>query len=252
MSPAVGWRPGRTHFEDRHPLMDLQIAVDARTASGKATKRLRAAGIVPGVVFGKKAGSVPVQLEAKAFEALYREAGRTSIIKVKVDGGRETSVVIKSVQRNPLTGRVLHVDFFAPDLTHEMQADVPIVFGGEAPAVEATGGTLFTSLDHLKVKALPADMPHEIPVDVSSLVDLDVAIHVRDLAFAENVTILNDPDELIAKVMPPRVEEEPEVVAEELEGEEAEGAEGAEGQPAEGAEAAEGGPSGEGGEAESE
>jgi large subunit ribosomal protein L25 len=217
--------------------MDLQIAVDARTASGKQTKRLRAEGIVPGVVFGKKAGSVPVQLDAKAFEALYREAGRTSVIKVKVDGGRETSVVIKSVQRNPLTGRVLHVDFFAPDLTHEMQADVPIVFSGEAPAVEATGGTLFTSLDHLKVKALPADMPHEVPVDVSSLVDLDVAIFVRDLSFADNVTVLNDPDELVAKVMPPRVEEEPEVVVEELEGEEAEGAEG-EGAAAEGAEGA--------------
>jgi large subunit ribosomal protein L25 len=148
-------------------------------------------------------------------------------------------VVIKSVQRNPLTGRVLHVDFFAPDLTHEMQADVPIVFSGEAPAVEATGGTLFTSLDHLKVKALPADMPHEVAVDVSSLVDLEATIFVRDLAFADNVTVLNDPDELVAKVMPPRVEEEP-VVAEGLE--EGEAAEGAEAEGAEGeGRAAEGG-----------
>ncbi len=216
--------------------MDLQIAVDARTASGKQTKRLRAEGIVPGVVFGKKAGSVPVQLDAKAFEALYREAGRTSIIKVSVDGGRPTSVVIKSVQRNPLTGRALHVDFFAPDLTHEMQADVPIAFTGEAPAVEETGGTLFTSLDHLKVKALPADMPHEISVDVSPLVDLDASIFVRDLTIAENITVLNDPDELVAKVMPPRVEEEPVLAAEELE----EGAEAAEGEAI---------PEGEGGEA---
>ncbi|HEX2194398.1 MAG TPA: 50S ribosomal protein L25 [Candidatus Limnocylindria bacterium] len=228
--------------------MDLQIAVDARTASGKQTRRLRAAGIVPGVLFGKKAGSVPVQLDAKAFEALYREAGRTSIIKMSVDG-RTASVVIKSVQRNPLTGRVLHVDFFAPDLTHEMQADVPLVFSGEAPAVEATGGTLFTSLDHLKVKALPADMPHEVQVDVSPLVDLDTAIHVSDLAVPDNVTVLNEPEELVAKVMPPRVEEEPEVVAEEeLEGEVAEGGEGAEGaERGEGEGApAEGGESGQG------
>jgi large subunit ribosomal protein L25 len=227
--------------------MDLQIAVDARTASGKQTKRLRAAGIVPGVVFGKKAGSVPVQLDAKAFEALYREAGRTSIINVSVDGGRATSVVIKSVQRNPLTGRAVHVDFFAPDLTHEMQADVPIAFGGEPPAVEEFGGTLFTSLDHLKVKALPADMPHEISVDLSPLVDFDAAIFVRDLAVqAETITVLNDPDELVAKVMPPRVEEEPVVAAEELE----EGAEGAEGEGAEGEAGGETAP--EGGEAEAE
>ena len=233
--------------------MDLQIAVDARTASGKRTKRLRANGIVPGVVFGKKAGSVPVQLDAKAFDALYREAGRTSIIKLTVDG-KATSVVIKSVQRNPLTGRAIHVDFFAPDLTHEMQANVPIVFTGTAPGVEATGGSLFTSLDFLKVKALPGAMPHEFTVDVSGLVDLDTAILARDLPVGEGVTVLNDPDELVAKVMPPRVEVEPEpVLGEEgLEGEAAEGAEGAEGEAAEGGAQpeGEGAPASEGGEAE--
>jgi large subunit ribosomal protein L25 len=129
------------------------------------------------------------------------------------------------------------VDFFAPDLTLEMTVDVPIVFSGEAPAVEATGGSLFTSLDHLKVKALPSDLPHEVSVDVSSLVDLEAAIHVSDLTLEGNVTVLNEPDELVAKVMPPRVEvEEEPVVAEGEEGEE--GEEGAEG--AEGAETAEG------------
>src|SRR5687767_9629395 len=84
--------------------MDLQISVEPRDVTGRRTKRLRAAGVVPGVVFGKKAGSVAVQLDAKALEALYREAGRTSIVKVSVDGGSPTSVVIKSIQRNPLTG----------------------------------------------------------------------------------------------------------------------------------------------------
>jgi len=211
--------------------MELQISVVARDVTGKRTKRLRASGIVPGVVFGKTAGSVAVQLDAKALEALYREAGRTSIVKVSVDGGSPTSVVIKSIQRNPLTGRALHVDFFAPDLTHEMMVDVPLVFVGKPPAVEETGGSLFTSLDHLKVKALPADLPHEITVDVSSLVDLEAAIHVSDLPVAENVTVLNDPEEMVARVMPPRVEEEPEV---ELEAEEGEEGEVAEGEAAEG------------------
>jgi large subunit ribosomal protein L25 len=212
--------------------MELQISVVPRELTGKRTKRLRAAGVVPAVVFGKTAGSVPVQLEAKAFEALYREAGRTSIVRVSVDGGATTSVVIKSVQRHPLTGRALHIDFFAPDLTQEMLVDVPLVFVGKAPAVEETGGSLFTSLDHLKVKALPADLPHEFTVDVSSLADLEASIHVSDLVVAPNVTVLNEPDELVAKVMPPRVEEEPEVeVVEGEEGEEGEGeGEGAEGE----------------------
>jgi large subunit ribosomal protein L25 len=227
--------------------MDLQISVEPRSVIGKHTKRLRAAGIVPGVLFGKSAGSVPVQLEAKALDVLYRQAGRTNIVKISVGGGSATSAVIKSLQRHPLTGRALHVDFFAPDLTLEMTVDVPISFSGEAPAVEATGGSLFTSLDHLKVKALPADLPNEVSVDVSSLVDLDAAIHVSDLTLDEKVTVLNDPDELVAKVMPPRVEIEPEPVL--AEGEELEGAEegvegegeGAEGAAAEGQAPSEGG-----------
>jgi large subunit ribosomal protein L25 len=225
--------------------MALKIDVAPRAETGKRTKHLRAAGIVPGVVFGKKAGSVPVQLDAKAFEALYREAGRTSIVSVSVDGGRPTSVVIKSVQRHPLTGRALHVDFFAPDLTQEMQADIPLAFTGEAPGVELTGGFLLNSLDHLKVRALPADLPHEIQVDLSPLIDLDAAIHVSDLPVSEKVTVLNDPDEMVARVMPPRVEEEPVVVEAELEeGELPEGEEAPEG--------AEAGAEAEGGEAAAE
>ena len=204
--------------------MDHQIAVEPREATGKQTKRLRAAGIVPGVVFGKKAGSVAVQLDAKVLDTLYRAAGRTSLVALTINGGASTSVVIKSIQRNPLTGRILHVDFFAPDLTHEMTADIPISFSGTAPGVEASGGYLLTSLDHLKVRALPSDFPHEISVDVSSLVDLDTAILVRDLAVDGKVTVLNEPDELVAKVMPPRVEVEPEPEISELE----EGEEGAE------------------------
>jgi large subunit ribosomal protein L25 len=214
-------------------MADLQINVDARTVTGKHTRRLRAAGIVPGVLFGKTAGSVPVQLDAKALDALYREAGRTSIVQVSVGGGRPTSAVIKSMQRHPLSGRPIHVDFFAPDLTHEMTVEVPINFSGEAPAIEATGGSLFTSLDRLRVKALPSDLPHEFAVDLSPLVDLESAIHVRDIAVPANVTVLNDPEEMVARVMPPRVEEEPEpVVAEGEEG--VEGEEGAEGAAAEG------------------
>lgn len=217
--------------------MDLEIAVRARDVYGKQNKRLRSTGVVPGVLFGKTIGSIPVQLDAKELEQLYRRAGRTSVVKVSVDGGQPTSAIIKSVQRNPLSGRALHVDLFALDLTHEMQADIPLVFTGIAPVIENEGAILLTSLDHLKVRALPTDLPHEISVDLSALVDLDATIHVHDLTVEGPVTVINDPDELVAKVTPPREEEVEEVVAEEeIEGEApVEGAEGAEGAPAEGA-----------------
>ena len=85
--------------------MDLELTLDAREALGKANKRLRREGVVPGVVFGKGEPSVPVQVDAKAFETLYRAAGRTSVIQIKMPGQRgATSGIIKSVQRNPLSG----------------------------------------------------------------------------------------------------------------------------------------------------
>ena len=227
--------------------MDLELTLDAREAQGKANKRLRREGLVPGVVYGKGEDSTNVQVDAKTFEALYRAAGRTSVVKFRVPGqSRSTSGFIKSVQRHPLTGRALHVDYFLVDLKVEMEVEVPLVFVGEAPAVEDTGGTLLHNLSSIRVKALPGDIPHEIEVNVSTLVSLDVAIHVRDLNLNRDlVTVMSDPDTLVATVVPPRIEvEEEPVVAEgeELEGEGAEGAEGAEGEGAstEGGEPAEG------------
>jgi large subunit ribosomal protein L25 len=224
--------------------MDLELTLDSREAQGKANKRLRRQGLVPGVVYGKGEGSTNVQVESKTFETLYRAAGKTSVVKFRLPGAsRATSGFIKSVQRHPLSGRALHVDYYLVNLNVEMEVDVPLVFTGEAPAVEETGGTLLHNLSAIHVKALPTDIPHEVRVDVSVLKSLDVAIHVRDLTLNRDlVQVLTDGDTLVATVVPPRVEEEPEPVVaegEELEGE-GEGAEVPEGEAAEGGEPAEG------------
>jgi large subunit ribosomal protein L25 len=224
--------------------MDLELTLDAREAQGKANKRLRREGIVPGVVYGKGEGSTNVQVDAKTFETLYRAAGRTSVVKFRLPGAsRATSGFIKSVQRHPLSGQAIHVDYYLVNLKVEMEVDVPLVFTGEAPAVEETGGTLLHNLSSVRVKALPNDIPHEISVDVSTLTSLDVAIHVADLNLNRDlVHVLTDGETLVATVVPPRVEvEEEPVVAEGEEGAEgeaaAEGEEGAEGASAEGGEA---------------
>jgi large subunit ribosomal protein L25 len=219
--------------------MDLELTLDSREAQGKANKRLRREGFVPGVVYGKGEDSTNVQVEAKTFEVLYRAAGKTSVVKFRLPGAnRATSGFIKSVQRHPLSGRALHVDYYLVNLKVEMEVDVPLIFTGEAPAVEATGGTLLHNMSSIHVKALPTDIPHEIVVDVSVLKNLDVAIHVRDLNLNRDlVTVMTDGETQVATVVPPRVEEEPEtVVAEGEEGEGAEDGEGAEGEAAEGGE----------------
>jgi large subunit ribosomal protein L25 len=238
--------------------MDLELNLDAREAQGKANKRLRREGIVPGVVYGKGEGSTNVQVEAKTFETLYRAAGRTSVVKFRLPGAsRATSGFIKSVQRHPLSGQAIHVDYYLVNLNVEMEVDVPLVFVGEAPAVEASGGTLLHNLSSIRVKALPNDIPHEVQVDVSVLKSLDVAIHVKDLNLNRDlVQVLSDGETLVSTVVPPRVEEEPEPVVtegEELEGEAAEGAEteGEGAQPTEGADGGGSETSGDGGDATS-
>ena len=208
--------------------MDLEIAAEPRSTTGKRNRQLRRSGQLPAVVYGKDTESLAIQVEAKAFDTLYRAAGRTSLVKLHVDGSAK-SAIIREVQRHPLSRRALHVDFLVVDLLQEMEVDVPLVFTGEPPAVELTGGTLMTPIGHLRVRALPAEIPHEITVDVTPLVDLDASLHVRDLVIPENVHVQTDGDELIARVLPPRIEEEPEVEEEALEGEAAEGLEGAEG-----------------------
>jgi large subunit ribosomal protein L25 len=221
-------------------MADLELTLDAREAHGKANKRLRRGGLVPGVVYGKGHESTPVQVEAKTFDTLYRAAGRTSVIKFHLPGERgSTSGLIKSIQRHPLSGNALHVDFYLVDLRQEMELDVPLVFVGESRAVLEEGGTLLHNLSQLHVKALPTDIPHEIEVNVSTLVSFDVAIHVRDLSLNRDlVHVLTDADTLVATVVPPRAEEVIEPVV--AEGEE--GAEGAEGEGGdEGAEAGEAG-----------
>ncbi|HEY6608226.1 MAG TPA: 50S ribosomal protein L25 [Candidatus Limnocylindria bacterium] len=225
--------------------MDLELTLDPREAQGKANKRLRRVGIVPGVVYGKGSESTNVQVDAKSFETLYRAAGRTSVVKFLLPGASSsTSGFIKSIQRHPLSGQVLHVDYLLVNLNVEMEVDVPLVFTGDAPAVEETGGTLLHNLNSVRVKALPNNIPHEISVDVSTLVSLDVAIHVRDLNLNRDlVQVLTDGETLISTVVPPRVEEEPIVPeGEELEGEAAEGEEGTE--PTEGGEGTSGGSDG--------
>ncbi|MCC6618520.1 MAG: 50S ribosomal protein L25 [Chloroflexi bacterium] len=194
--------------------MDLELTLDAREAQGKANKRLRRAGIVPGVVYGKGEHSTKVQVDSRTFETLYRAAGRTSVVRFHLPGSsRATSGFIKSVQRHPLSGAALHVDYLLVNLKVEMEVDVPLAFTGEAPAVELTGGTLLHNVSSVRVKALPTDIPHEIAVDVTVLATLEDAIHVRDLAVdSDKVHVLTDADTLVATVVPPRVEVEEEPI----------------------------------------
>jgi large subunit ribosomal protein L25 len=203
------------------------LAARARSVTGKAVRRLRSSGQLPAVVFGRGLPSESVQVDAKAFADLSRNTSRNTLVDLAVDGERARPVLIHGVQHHPVTRRPLHIDLFVVRMTEELTVDVPLTFNGTPPAVDKLGGTLFHAVDAIRVRALPDHLPGSIDIDVRGLATFDDAIHVRDLALPEGVTLISEADDVVAKVLPPRVVEEEAPAVEEAEA--AAAAEGAEG-----------------------
>jgi large subunit ribosomal protein L25 len=206
-----------------------ELVAEHREIVGKKVSALRLAGKLPAVVYGHGHPSETIQLDAHEFEILRRHVGRNDLLDLTVAGGRARPVLLHAVHEHPVSRRTLHADFFVVRMTEEMTVDVPIQAVGESLAVDKLGGTLLHLKDTVQVRALPADLPSFIALDVSSLDSFEMTLHGSDLQVPERVTLLMDISEPIARVQPPRVELEP-VGAAEVEAEapaEGEGAEGA-------------------------
>ena len=213
-----------------------KVAIRSREVTGKKVARLRRAGVLPGVVFGGHKDSTPVETDLKAFEKGYRRWGTTTLLTLEGLTTGEQPALIHEVTKSTLTGELLHVDFQRVSLTEKVHADVPIHFSGESPAVKG-GGVLVHAISEIQVEAFPQDIPHNIAVDLSTLLEIDDSIYIRDLKYdATKFKILDDEDELVVRVVPVRIEAEPTPAAGAAPVEGAEAAEGA--APAEGAEGA--------------
>jgi large subunit ribosomal protein L25 len=209
------------------------LAAEHREVLGKKVATLRRAGRLPAVVYGHGVDSDSISVDAHEFEQLRRHTGPNALVDLSVDGKKAQPVLVHSVQVHPVNRRTLHVDLFLVRMTEELTVEVPLVATGESPAVTLHGGTLLHPSESVRVRALPDHLPQSIEYSVEAIGDFDTAIYVRDLILPSDVTLLTDGDEIIAKVQPPRVEEEPVAVAEgeAVEGEaaEAEGAEASQG-----------------------
>jgi large subunit ribosomal protein L25 len=206
-----------------------KLAAASREVTGKKVAEMRRDGRLPAVVFGRGIDSDNVSVDTHEFEQLRRHAGANTLIDLSVDGAAAAPVLVYGVQTHRVTNRPLHVDLYVVRMTEELTVDVQLVSEGEAEAIENGGGTLLHVLEHVRVRALPDHLPQSIHYSIASLATFDDAVHVRDLVIPGDATLLTDPDEVVAKVLAPRVEEEPTPVAEGAEGEAAEGAEAAEG-----------------------
>ena len=217
------------------------LAAEPRQITGKAVARLRRQGRLPAVVYGHGVPSSNLSLDAHEFDVLRRRLGANALVDLSVAGEKADPVLVHEVQIHPVHRRPLHVDLFLVRMTEELTVEVPLVPVGTSEAVEVQGGTLIHALEEVRIRALPDHLPQRIEYPIDSLVDFEGTIHVRDLIIPSDVTLLNELDELVARVIPPRieVEEAPAVEAvEPVEGEEGEGGAAPEGgEVPEGAEA---------------
>ena len=187
-----------------------KLSVRPRAVLGKKVNALRRKGVLPGVLFGGRADSTPVETDLHTFELSYRRWGNTTLLSLAGLDGGEVTALVHDVSRDPVSRQMLHVDFARVSLTEKTHADVPLHFVKESPAVRGLGAVLLHALSEVTVEAFPQDMPRSIDVDLSGLQEIDDAIFVRDLVIdATTLRILNDPEELVVKAAPVKVEAEP-------------------------------------------
>ena len=184
------------------------LSLSQRTVTGKKVKQLRRQGILPVHMYGRGIDSMSLQGVAGDLRRLLPRIGTNIPVSVQVEGNEGENVCfVRDVQRHPVTEDLLHIDFIRVDVTQTISAEVPIALIGSAPATQQ-GGTLLQPLTSLLVEALPMNIPATVEADVSGLDDFEKSIIVRDIPIADNVTVLTDRDEFVARVIPPRVETE--------------------------------------------
>src|SRR5919199_6300871 len=207
--PAAGRpRPGSlstVYFCSGMPT-HLELTAEPRDVFGKHVRRLRRQGIVPANIYGH-GSSRAIQATARALEHLLAHGGRTGVVSIGVDGRSETALM-KGVQRDPRSGKLLHVEFQAVSMEESVTSSVPVRFVGESLAVTKLDGVMTHPRTELHVTARAADLPDAIEVDVSSIRELHGAIHVSDLPQSSTYKIIDPPDEVLAIVLPPKVEVE--------------------------------------------
>jgi large subunit ribosomal protein L25 len=203
------------------------VKLDPRTVTGKKVRQLRRQGVIPVHLYGADIQPSNLQVDGRMLNRLLPQVGTNIPISIELeDQDMENICFVREVQRHPVSDEVIHVDFLRVDVTRTVSAEVPLALTGASPAVSQMAGTLLQNIQSLSIEALPMDMPAEIPVDISVLVDFDTTLLVRDVEVPDNVSVLNDPDDTLVRVAPPRLEVE---TFDDEEGEEGAAAEGEEG-----------------------
>ncbi len=184
----------------------LKLEAQPRAILGKAVKRARAQGQLPAVLYGRDIKPRNLFVLYNLFKKVWSEAGESTLVDLYIDG-EPHKVLIADIQHDPLSGNIRHVDFREVRMTEKLEADVRLKFVGESRAVKELGAILVKSISEVKVRCLPQNLVHEIEVDLGPLVEFGSLIRVSDIRAPESIEILANPNEVVATVALPRVEE---------------------------------------------
>lgn len=194
----------------------IELNVAKREILGKKVRFLRRQGITPVHLFGHGIESQALQCDTARLQQVLAEAGKTKLINFKIDGEKKArSVIVREVEIELPRRGLVHVDFYQVRKAEEMKVEVPVVLVGEAPALKVRENTLLQELDTLSVECLPANIPASVELDISSLTESEQVLRVKDIELEKGVTVLNDPEVVVAKISALRVEEVVEEVVEE-------------------------------------
>ncbi|MDZ4230511.1 MAG: 50S ribosomal protein L25 [Dehalococcoidales bacterium] len=190
----------------------IELEVASRDVLGKKVKVLRRQGITPVHVFGHGIESMALQCATPELRRVLAEAGQSRLINLKLNGEKTPrTVMVREIQREPRTGKSVHVDFYQVQMAEKLKVEVPIVFVGESPALKLKENMLVHDLNKLEVECLPGNIPASVELDISSLTDADQEIRVEDINLGEGVTILTDPEQIVVKIVLRHIEKEEEV-----------------------------------------
>ncbi len=194
-----------------------QVTLEAsrRDLLGKKVKNLRENGQLPAILYGKKTKALPLSLDKNDFSKIAKEAGEATLIDLRVKGNPSTKVLIRDIQKHPVSDETVHVDLYQVDMTEEIQTEIPIKFEGVSAAVEELEGNFVPAKDSVKVECLPDKLVSELIVDISNLKTFEDLIHIKDLKVPLGIKVLDEGEEIVAQVTPPRSEEELEAMEEE-------------------------------------
>ncbi|MDA1278602.1 MAG: 50S ribosomal protein L25 [Chloroflexi bacterium] len=185
----------------------ITLNAEIRTSLGKKNRALRRQGITPIHMYGLARESETLQADEVELKTALRSAGRTTPVTLKVNGSGETVTIVRSIARHAVSGAIQHVDFERVDILEEMETPVPIRLIGQddAPGTDGGAGVVTQGMFELQVRARPFDIPHEIVVDCSGLMETDSAILAGDVILPAGVSFVGSADERVAWIQPPRV-----------------------------------------------